>query len=70
MSVQVKIKKFELDLEVKNNGMELEIKEPGGKKRLGDLTVTKTGLTWNKGKAPKGKKVKWEDFIKWMEDDA
>lgn len=65
--MKVKITDFGLDLDVKTKGMELEVKSADGKKRFGDLRVTKTGLTWSKGKVQKGKKVGWDDFIAWME---
>ena len=64
--MKVNIKKFEIEMEVKNNGMELEVRTPGGK-RLGDLIVTKTGLKWNKGQSSDGIMIKWPEFISDME---
>jgi hypothetical protein len=66
--LKVKITDFGLDLDVKTKGMEFEVKSADGKKRFGDLRVTKTGLTWSKGKAQTGNKVTWESFIKWIEE--
>ena len=69
--MKVKIKSFDVEMEVKNNGMELDIMTPDGETRLGDVAITKTGLIWCKGKVSRknGKAVKWEDFIKWIEGD-
>ncbi len=55
-----------VEMEVKNKGMEITIRSPDGKKQLGDLIVSKTGLEWCKGKTSSGngKKMKWEEFIK------
>ena len=60
----VAIKEFGLDLEVKNKGMTFDVYE--GKKHLGDIKITKTGLTWCNGKAQSGPKKTWQDFIAWM----
>ncbi|MDQ0359125.1 hypothetical protein J2S22_006081 [Rhodoplanes tepidamans] len=61
---KVKIKEFGLDLEVKNKGVTLDVYEGG--KHLGDIQITKTGLTWCNGKAATGPKVSWQEFIDWM----
>lgn len=37
-------------MEIKNKGVELDVYSNVGK-HLGDLVVTKTGLTWCKGKS-------------------
>jgi hypothetical protein len=68
-TVKVTIKSFDVDMEVKNNGMELDIYEPDGTTFLGDVIVTKTGLIWCKGKTSraKGMKVTWKEFIERME---
>ncbi len=68
--MKVKITKFGLDLDVKNKGMELAVYSPDGTDRLGDLKVTKTGLTWSNGKEAKGTKATWKQFIDWMNSDA
>jgi len=67
--MKVVIKEFGLDMEVKNRGIELEIRRADGKKHLGDLVVTKTQIIWCKGRTSreKGKHVAWDDFIAWME---
>jgi hypothetical protein len=66
--MKVSIKDFAVTMEVKNKGVELDVYSNDGK-HLGDLVVTKTGLTWCKGKTTpaKGTKVAWEDFIDYMQ---
>jgi hypothetical protein len=65
--VNVSIKDFDVAMEVKNNGVELDIANSKG--HVGDLVVTKTKLIWCKGKTGRknGIEVKWEDFIAFME---
>lgn len=67
--MQVSIKNLSVDMEIKNKGMELAIYSPDGETQKGDLYVTKSGLTWCKGKTTqaKGKKVPWDKFIAWVE---
>jgi hypothetical protein len=57
-------------MEIKNKGVELDI-YTNDDKHLGDVIVTKTGLTWCKGKTTpaKGIKIAWEDFIAYAESD-
>jgi hypothetical protein len=64
---EVVIKSFGLDLKVKNKGLELGVYD--GKKFLGDLFITKTGLIWCKGKTDRdnGVPVSWAEFTEWME---
>ena len=68
--MDVSIKSFDVEMIVKNNGIELEIREPNDGTRLGDLVVTKKYLVWCPGKTqPKnGIKLKWVDFIQMMND--
>jgi hypothetical protein len=67
--MKVLIKDLSVDMEIKNSGVELGVYSPDGSKYLGDLIVTKSGLTWCKGRTSRdnGKKVSWAEFIKWME---
>ncbi|MBF0459591.1 MAG: hypothetical protein HQK99_17010 [Nitrospirae bacterium] len=62
--MNVWIKKFDVDMQVKSNGIELEIRSTNGETQIGDCYATQTGLTWCKGKTtkPKGVKVSWDDF--------
>jgi len=67
--MKVWIKDFRIGMEIKNTGMELAIYSPDGGTQLGDLYVTKTGLTWCKGKTGRanGKSISWASFIEKME---
>ena len=66
--MNVKIKQFDVEMEIKNNGIEIDVSDPTGK-HLGDVYVTKTRLTWCKGrkKQQNGKKINWSKFIEMME---
>ena len=63
--MKVLIKSFDVQMQVKNKGIELEVRTPNDEKQLGDCYVTKTGLIWCEGKIEKnnGIKVSWENFI-------
>jgi len=66
--MQVKIKKFFVDMNVKTNGIEFEVRKPDGSTQIGDCFLTMTGLVWCKGR--KGKKngiyIFWEEFMEIM----
>jgi hypothetical protein len=66
--MKVSVKNLSVSMEIKNKGVELDVYD-NNDNHLGDLIVTKTGLTWCKGKTTpaNGKKIKWEDFIVKME---
>ena len=68
MARKVSIKSFDVDMEVKNNGVEFDVSDSNGAHK-GDLYVTKAGLTWCPGKTSKenGKRINWPDFAKYME---
>ncbi|MCA9107543.1 MAG: hypothetical protein KDA83_19155 [Planctomycetales bacterium] len=68
--MKVTIKSFDVNMEVKNKGIEFEVREPDGT-HIGDVVLTKSGLVWCKGRTdPKnGIKVNWKQFIAWMEDE-
>ena len=68
--MNVSIKSFDVIMEVKNKGVEFEVRDTQGK-FLGDCIVTKTGLTWCQGKIqpPNGKKVSWNKLIEWIQSD-
>jgi hypothetical protein len=70
--MKVVIKSFDVDMEVKSKGIEFEVDSPDGTEHLGDLVLTKTVLTWCKGRTTpaKGIKIKWEDFAEWAESRA
>ena len=65
--MKVSVKDFSVTMDLKNKGIELDVYN--GDNHLGDLVVTKAKIIWCKGKTTteKGKAVKWEDFIKYME---
>ena len=48
--MKVNIKDFNVNMEVKSKGIEFEIRTPDGKKQLGDVFLTNTGIVWCKGK--------------------
>jgi hypothetical protein len=66
--MKVRIKKFNVDMEVKTKGIELDVYDSTGK-HLGDLVVSKAQVVWCPGRTTpaKGKKLKWEKFIAMME---
>ncbi len=63
--MDVAIKSFDVAMDVKNKGIELEIREPNDGVKLGNLVVTKTHLIWCPGKTQlaNGKKIKWTEFV-------
>jgi len=65
--VKVYVKEFDVEMELKNKGVELDIADPKGV-HIGDLILTKTQLIWCKGKIGRknGKSISWEDFIDYM----
>lgn len=68
--MNVSIKSFDVKMEVKNKGMEFEVRDTQGK-FLGDCIVTKTGSTWCQGKIQpaNGKRVPWNKLIEWIQSD-
>lgn len=66
--MKVQIKSFDVDMEVKNNGVEFQVHDNSGKFK-GDFYVTKSGVIWCPGKTSreKGKKITWDNFITWIE---
>jgi hypothetical protein len=67
--MKVSIKDFDVAMDVKNKGIELDICDTTGV-HLGDLVVTKTRLIWCKGRQNRknGKEVTWEAFMTYMEN--
>ena len=70
--MKVTIKEFDVEMEVKNNGLEFEVRSPNGEKHWGDLVLTKTRLIWCKGRTTpdNGIPIEWEKFIRFMEDSG
>jgi len=69
--VKVWIKNFDVAMEVKTSGIELDIYSEDGKEHLGDLIITKTKLIWCKGKTQRknGKQFLLNDFIKYVDEN-
>ena len=67
--MKVSIKQFDVAMDVKNAGVELDIADNDGT-HLGDLVVTKANLIWCKGKTARknGKKITWEAFAAYMDN--
>lgn len=65
--MQVGIKDFNVKMEIKNRGIELDL-YTNDNRHLGDLVITKTQLIWCPGRTTpaNGKKISWEDFIEYM----
>jgi hypothetical protein len=63
--MKVTIKDFDVEMEIKNNGIELEVRDPSGQRQLGDLILTKTQVIWCPGRTQRknGRKLTWERFI-------
>jgi hypothetical protein len=67
--MQVSIKSFNVNMEVKSSGIEFEVRTPD-REFVGDCHLTMTGLVWCAGKTDKknGEKISWNDFIALMND--
>lgn len=63
--MEVWIKSLEVEMQVKQRGIELEVRSPDGKEQLGDCYATMTGLIWCSGRTKKenGVKIKWQDLM-------
>lgn len=66
--MKVSIKGFDVKMEIKNNGIELDVSGNDGS-HIGDLVITKTKLVWCRGRTTvaNGVPVTWNEFIEWME---
>ena len=65
--MKVRIKEFNIPMEVKTSGIEFEVRDTKGQ-FLGDLVLSSTRLVWCEGKTdPKhGKRISWEKFRQYM----
>ncbi|MFO7907431.1 MAG: hypothetical protein ACQESR_22580 [Planctomycetota bacterium] len=70
--MQVKIKSFDVNMDVKSKGIEFEVRKPGGSAQVGDCYLTMTGLIWCEGKKAKtnGLKISWDEFQEIMKSAA
>jgi len=62
--MKVLIKSFDVAMEVKQRGVELEVRAPAGDHH-GDCYVTMTGLIWCKGRTSKahGVRMTWDQLM-------
>ncbi len=62
--MKVRIKSFDVEMQVKAKGIEFEVRSADDAEQLGDCYLTMTGLTWCAGKTTKdyGVKISWQDF--------
>ena len=68
MKHSVIIKDLAVQMEVKNKGVEFEVRMDEA--HQGDCVISKTGIEWCQGKtkAGNGVKVSWTDFIDWINE--
>ena len=70
--MKVMIKTLYAEIELKKNGMELQVRSLDDDAQLGDCYVTMVGLVWCKGKITKknGIQVPWQEFMEicWSKD--
>jgi len=68
--MNVSIKKFDVYMELKNKGIELEVRTTKNE-HLGDLVVTRTGLIWCQGRTTRkcGVGKNWEEIIEYFNGD-
>ena len=67
--MKVSIKDLQVTMEIKNNGIEIDVTDNDGVHK-GDLFVTKTQLIWCNGKTRRenGKTITWSEFAEYMDD--
>ncbi|MEX0382543.1 hypothetical protein V6X02_04310 [Spiribacter sp. 1M153] len=70
--MKVGIKSFDVAMEVKQKGMELEVRSPDGSEFHGDCFETMTGLVWCPGKINRQNdvKIKWEELMEIADSDG
>lgn len=66
--MKIAVKSFDVNMEIKNKGVELAVYSPDGKTFLGDLVITKSGVIWCAGKTRRasGKSLSWKKFMELM----
>ena len=67
--MKVTIKDFHVQMDIKNKGIEFEVRSNDGH-HLGDVIVSKAGITWCKGRIRRknGVRLSWDDFAALMEE--
>ena len=68
--MKVNIKKLDVQMELKNKGMEIEVRDTNDEFK-GDLVINKSGLIWCRGKVQRQNCVKktWDEIIAFFEND-
>jgi len=63
--MKVTIKSFDVAMEVKQSGVELQVNSPDGSLHHGDCYVTMSGLVWCKGRIKKanGVRISWDHLM-------
>ncbi len=66
--MKVWIKNFDVEMEVKNNGVEFEVYSSDGVTHRGDLVLTKSAVIWCEGRTKRenGQRLTWDKFIELM----
>ena len=69
--MKVSIKRFNVGMEVKTNGVEFEVRSTNGKEHKGDLILTKSGMVWCPGAVTKanGHHISWDKFIEYAQSE-
>ena len=62
--MKVSVKKFSVEMPIKNKGIEIEVRDTNGS-HLGDLVISKSGLVWCPGRTRRenGVRLSWKRFI-------
>jgi hypothetical protein len=62
--MQVRIKSLNINMPVKQSGIEFEVHNPDGRHHRGDCYLTMTGITWCPGRTGKanGISLRWEEL--------
>ncbi len=66
--MKVSVQKFAVTMDLGNDGITLDVREPSGTPRLGDLRIGKATIEWCRGKTANGVKKSWTDLIAWFEE--
>lgn len=72
IGMAARIKSLDVDLQLGNNGVEIEVRTTDDSKQLGDLYVTRSGVIWCQGKTTRANGVKkcWDEVIQLFEENA
>jgi hypothetical protein len=67
--MNVSIKDFQVEMQLRNNGIELEIRTPQNE-HLGDFYLGRGAVEWCKGKKARGNGVRknWHELIAFFEE--